>query len=92
MFILNYIEKYFYIQPKKIILVGDSAGGNLCAALTIQAIKSGVRVPDGQLLIYPALNLSLKSFTPSMLVALNDRCNFLFNYLVLHHTVLKMCV
>lgn len=39
------------------VLVGDSAGGNLVAALTILCIKSGVRVPDGILLAYPALNL-----------------------------------
>jgi hormone-sensitive lipase len=35
MFILTYIEKYFNIKPKKIVLTGDSAGGNLVAALTV---------------------------------------------------------
>lgn len=35
MFIMNYIDKYFNIKPKKVVLVGDSAGGNLVAALTI---------------------------------------------------------
>ena len=54
--------------PKKVILVGDSAGGNLVAALTCLAIQRNYRIPDGIQLIYPgkkchfvtliALNLS----------------------------------
>ena len=60
MFIMNYIDKYFNINPKKVVLVGDSAGGNLVAALTIQIIKSGARIPDGILMAYPALCLDIK--------------------------------
>lgn len=50
---------FFNITPKKIILVGDSAGGNLVASLTLLCIKYRVKVPDGVLMVYPALNLSL---------------------------------
>ncbi|CAD8149587.1 unnamed protein product [Paramecium octaurelia] len=84
MFIITFIHKYFNIVPSKVVLVGDSAGGNLVAALTIQAIKAGVRVPDGILLAYPALSLDIKTFTPSFLVSLDDS--------LLHHTVLKLCL
>ncbi|CAK79677.1 unnamed protein product (macronuclear) [Paramecium tetraurelia] len=84
MFIITFIQKFFNIIPSKVVLVGDSAGGNLVAALTIQAIKAGVRVPDGILLAYPALSLNMKSFTPSFLVSLDD--------FLLHHTVLKLCL
>ncbi|CAD8043445.1 unnamed protein product [Paramecium primaurelia] len=84
MFILTFIEQYYNIVPNKIVLVGDSAGGNLVAALTIQAIKAGVRIPDGILLAYPALSLDIKQFTPSFLVSLDDS--------LLHHTVLKLCL
>ncbi|CAD8052530.1 unnamed protein product [Paramecium sonneborni] len=84
MFILTFIEKYYNIVPNKVVLVGDSAGGNLVAALTIQAIKAGVRIPDGILLAYPALSLDIKQFTPSFLVSLDDS--------LLHHTVLKLCL
>ncbi|CAD8072851.1 unnamed protein product [Paramecium primaurelia] len=84
MFIITFIQKFFNIIPSKVVLVGDSAGGNLVAALTIQAIKAGVRVPDGILLAYPALLLNMKTFTPSFLVSLDDS--------LLHHTVLKLCI
>lgn len=45
------------INPKTIILAGDSAGGNLVAAVTGMAIKLGARVPDGILLSYPGKEL-----------------------------------
>jgi hormone-sensitive lipase len=54
--------------------VGDSAGGNLIAALTILAIKERARVPDGLLMAYPALNLDLRFFTPSFYISLDDLC------------------
>ncbi len=51
--------------PKKIVVTGDSAGGNLTAALTILAISRGYRVPDGIILSYPGnsfLLIYLNSF------------------------------
>lgn len=41
------------MEPKNIILTGDSAGGNLAAAITIACIKKGIRKPDGLFLMYP---------------------------------------
>jgi len=34
MWTVNTFAKIYEVQPEKIILVGDSAGGNLVAALT----------------------------------------------------------
>lgn len=73
----------FVGEIKKIILVGDSAGGNLVAALTNLLIRLGLRKPDAIFLIYPALNLDEKAFTPSLLYTLNDY--------ILPHTYLKLC-
>lgn len=49
--------KYFGIDTKKVILTGDSAGGNLVSAITIACIKKGVRKPDGLFLMYPGMHL-----------------------------------
>ncbi len=44
----------FAEQNNKIILVGDSAGGNLAAALSLLARDRGEFLVDSQVLIYPA--------------------------------------
>lgn len=65
-------------------MVGDSAGGNLVAALTLRCIKHRIRIPNGILLVYPAINLVVKKFSPSLLEALDD--------VILPHTFLKLCL
>eukprot|EP00743_Colponemidia_sp_Colp-15_P006203 GILK01006672.1.p1 GENE.GILK01006672.1~~GILK01006672.1.p1 ORF type:complete len:819 (-),score=180.26 GILK01006672.1:33-2489(-) len=65
------MERQYGIRPRKVVLVGDSAGGNLAAAVTVKAIRENFRVPDGIVLAYPALNLT-KAFSPSLLLALDD--------------------
>jgi hormone-sensitive lipase len=47
----------FYLNFLILVLVGDSAGGNLIFALTLRCIKHGVRVPDGLLAGYPGNSL-----------------------------------
>ncbi|QOV19375.1 alpha/beta hydrolase [Blautia liquoris] len=42
-------------QPEDITLIGDSAGGNLTAALSLAARDKGEFIPHRQILIYPAL-------------------------------------
>lgn len=48
-FILN-------VDPEDITLIGDSAGGNLTAALSLMARDRGEFFPKRQILIYPAVN------------------------------------
>jgi hormone-sensitive lipase len=84
MWTLQCFQQVFDIEPTKIILVGDSAGGNLVAALTSLLIQLKMRKPDGICLVYPALNLNYHSYTPSLLTSLND--------LILPHTFLKVCL
>merc|ERR1712166_113267 len=51
-------------SPLEIVLVGDSAGGNLVAAVTMMAIdKPGMQRPIGVHMIYPALNLDMWLWT-----------------------------
>ena len=72
MWIIKYSDSILGGIPNKIILVGDSAGGNLVTSLTIKAISEGFRVPDGLLLIYPGMNLQEKYFSKSTLISLKN--------------------
>ncbi|NLG05050.1 MAG: alpha/beta hydrolase [Clostridia bacterium] len=44
------------VDPDRITIIGDSAGGNLTAALSLMARDRGEFMPKRQILIYPALN------------------------------------
>lgn len=44
-----------HVPPENITLIGDSAGGNLAAALSLMAREKGEFLPTRQILIYPAL-------------------------------------
>jgi hormone-sensitive lipase len=72
------------VNPEDIVLVGDSAGGNIITALTGLLIKLKQKLPAGLVLIYPTLNLTFNSYSPSLLASLDD-C-------ILPHTYLKFCL
>lgn len=79
------IEEIFYVYcwilktggkllgttAENIIFVGDSAGANLCAAVLIKCIETGVRLPKGILTIY-GLFLSNYAAIPSRLLGIFD--------------------
>ncbi len=44
----------FQVKPEDITIIGDSAGGNLAAALSLMARDRGEFMPKQQILIYPA--------------------------------------
>jgi len=70
------------IKPSVLILAGDSAGGNLALTVTFKAIKDGLRVPDGLLLAYPAVDMTTTP-TPSRFLFHND--------FIVPHPFLKVC-
>jgi acetyl esterase len=45
-------------DPERLAIGGDSAGGNLAAAVCQVLVASGAPAPAAQLLIYPSLDLS----------------------------------
>lgn len=56
------VAKEFYTHPSRwgvrgrdIVLIGDSAGANLCAAVSLMARDRGEFLPTAQILIYPAV-------------------------------------
>lgn len=82
-FISTQIQKYFNIRPKRIFVAGDSAGGNLACSLTAMTMKLDMKVPDGLLLAYPAVDTRTK-FTPSRINSFNDT--------ILYPTLLLLCM
>jgi len=72
LWILHHSQTVLGIKFEKIILVGDSAGGNLITALTLRLIKAGLRLPDGCFLIYPSFDLKVDLSRPSLMKSLNN--------------------
>ncbi|XP_029976126.1 lipase, hormone-sensitive a [Salarias fasciatus] len=56
---------------ERVCLAGDSAGGNLCITVSMKAISTGVRVPDGIMAAYPATLIAM-DVSPSRLLTLID--------------------
>ena len=65
-------KKVFGIDYKKIILTGDSAGGNLIIGLTLMSILRKFRIPDSILPMYPVTICSQERFYPSLLNSFDD--------------------
>jgi len=61
---LSYLRnhaKEFFIAPEKIGIGGDSAGGNLSAAISLMLMDENKPLPTYQLLLYPALSEDMQS-------------------------------
>ena len=65
------------INPNKIIVGGDSAGGNFSSIICMKAHDEKIKMPLAQLLIYPSINsglqtTSMKTFTDTPLCNSKD--------------------
>jgi acetyl esterase/lipase len=49
------------IDPERVAVAGESAGGNLAAAVSMMARDSGIAIPVHQLLVYPIANYDVNS-------------------------------
>jgi hormone-sensitive lipase len=71
------------IKLKKIVVVGDSAGGNLSVVLAIKSALERIKIPDGLLLVYPAVYLDDKLIKKSLFRCFDDD--------VVPYSFLKIC-
>lgn len=62
--IFLHAEKLFGIKQNQITLIGDSAGGNLAAVVSLMARDRGEFLPCRQILIYPATNNDFTENSP----------------------------
>ena len=60
-------------DPDRITIIGDSAGGNLAAAVCLKARNTGDFTPKKQILIYPAVNNCYTEESPYKSVQENGR-------------------
>jgi hormone-sensitive lipase len=72
LWIINFSSFYMNIDIGELIIAGDSAGGNMALGVCFRAIKYGLRIPDGLLMAYPAVNLDFTAFNPYLLQGLVD--------------------
>ena len=78
----QFAKRKLGLEAEKVVLAGDSAGGNLALAVAFKAIERGYQPPDGLLLIYPSLSTDLTRPTPSYLYSLED--------FVLSHGIMRL--
>jgi len=71
------------IRPKRIILAGDSAGGNLVCSLNALIMRGNLQPIDSMFLAYPAMD-TRKKFSPSRINSFNDA--------ILYPTLLLLCM
>lgn len=81
---LAFLKYVLKVEPTKILVSGDSAGGNLAAVLTTWCIENSVRAPDHLLVHYPATLIDDKRYTPSL--------NYSFTDYMLNYGALRMCI
>lgn len=63
---------------KKIVLAGDSAGGNLVFGVIHMAISEGIRIPDGAMCIYPNCETSMNISPSRILIHIDPLLSFGF--------------
>ena len=63
----------FQVKPEDITLIGDSAGGNLAAAVSLMARDRGSFLPAAQILIYPATDSDHSESSPYPSIIENGR-------------------
>ena len=78
MWILDNCEKELGFKPEKIIMAGDSSGGNFVLALTFLIIcmnkyeNKNIRLPDFLLPLYPCVHTGIKNMSLTLAASFED--------------------
>lgn len=82
--VVRHAKKYLGLSPEKVVIAGDSAGGNLALGVTLRCIQTGEKLPSGLLLSYPCVSLNSQHFSPSLSLCLEDP--------LVPYSFLKLCI
>ena len=82
--IVNFVTKVLKADLKRVVVTGDSAGGNLAFVIANWCIANSFRKPDHLHVYYPATYLDRRRFSPSMSYTLDDY--------ILNYAFLRMCI
>lgn len=82
--VVKHAKKYLGISPERLVLAGDSAGGNLALGVVLRCIHTGEKIPSGLLLTYPCVNMDAQSYTPSLMMSLEDP--------MIPYSFMKLCI
>ena len=88
LFIITLVRRFRGGAPK-FVLIGDSAGGNLCLALLNWIVINNLPKPARVILNYPAVDLNFQRYTDSYLVSLEDRLLSFTFLLICYHSYLN---
>ena len=78
MWIINHCEEELGFKPEKIIIAGDSSGGNFALALTLLIISmneyenKNIRMPDFLFPIYPCCHTGIKNMNLTLAASFED--------------------
>ena len=78
MWVINHCEEELGFKPEKIIIAGDSSGGNFVLALTLLIISmneyenKNIRMPDFLFPIYPCCHTGIKNMNLTLAASFED--------------------
>jgi hormone-sensitive lipase len=72
LYITSLIQKVLKLKDYKIVLMGDSAGGNISMAILNWLIMNQLPLPKSVFLCYPVCYMNEKEFSPSLVHTLKD--------------------
>lgn len=81
--IVLYYKLVMQVKDLHVILMGDSAGGCIALSLMNVLAKLDMELPNSLCVVYPATDLRMNRFSPSMLHSFDDQ--------LLYFTIAKSC-
>lgn len=72
LWVRRYARKHLGLRFEKVLLTGDSAGGNLLLGVTTLSLIKGIKPPDGLHPLYTPVECSRLAFGPSVLTGIDD--------------------